>query len=492
MTNPHEPLPGSRPAAHRSDGPVADPGPIVSADTHLGVATSVKPGRARAVPPVLRGGVPLLGILPALARDPLQVFKRAIVLDDVVRLPVPGRHPLFVVADPVQVRHVLQENHANYRRTPFHDRLKTVLGEGLVTSEGELWQHQHRLLQPAFRAERIRRFVEVMAGTAAELASRWHAAAGVGQVLDIAREMSDLMLDIVVRSMFGQELRGGDAAISEAVQEMQTWISDRFWSVAPGWTERLPTPANRRFRRALATVDAAVERIVAERLAVGRAGDDLLGILLLPTKDSASVDARQVRDEVMTMLLAGHETSAAALTWVWHLLSCHPQVADAVRDEVSQVLEDRRLPNADDLGRLDLTRAVIQEAMRLYPPIGWFGRLAAGPDRIGGYDIPAGAILLLSPWIVQRDPRFWPDPERFDPERFMPGTRTKPYTYFPFGGGPRSCLGTHFAMTEMLVALAVLVPAVRLRHACDAPVRPELLVTLRPTDGLPMHVALRA
>ncbi len=387
---------------------------------------------------------------------------------------------------------MLQENHANYRRTPFHDRLKSVMGEGLVTSEGELWQRQHRLLQPAFRAERIRRFVEVMGGAATGLANRWHAAAEAGQVLDIAREMSDLTLDIVVRCMFGQEQRGGDAAISAAVQEMQAWVSDRFWSVAPGWTERLPTPANRRFRRALATVDAAVGRIVAERLAAGQAGDDLLGMLLLATEDGAGVDARQVRDEVMTMMLAGHETSAAALTWIWHLLSCHPQVADAVHDEVAQVLKGRGVPNADDLGRLDLTRAVIQEAMRLYPPIGWFGRLAAGPDRIGGYDIPGGAILLLSPWIVQRDPRFWPDPERFDPGRSMPGMRTKPYTYFPFGGGPRSCLGTHFAMTEMLVALAVLVPAVRLRHATDAPVRPELLVTLRPADGLPMHVALRA
>ena len=436
--------------------------------------------------------MPLLGILPALARDPLQVFERAVVLGDVVRLPVPGRHPLFLVADPAQVRHVVQENHANYRRTPHHDRLKSVLGEGLVTSEGELWQRQHRLLQPAFRAERIRRFVEIMGAVATELASRWQAAAGTGQALDIAREMSDLTLDIVVRCMFGQERRGGDAAISTAVHEMQTWVSERFWSVAPGWTERLPTPANRRFRRALATVDAAVGRIVTERLAAGQAGDDLLGMLLLAVGDGAAVDARQVRDEVMTMMLAGHETSAAALTWVWHLLAYHPQIADAVRDEVTQVLEGRSVPNADDLGRLDLTRAVIQEAMRLYPPIGWFGRLAAGPDRIGGHDIPAGAILLLSPWIVQRDPRFWPDPERFDPARFMPGTRTKPYTYFPFGGGPRSCLGTHFAMTEMLVALAVLVPAVRLRHASDAPVRPHLLVTLRPADGLPMHVARRA
>ena len=443
-----------------------------------------------AAPPVLHGRIPLLGVLPALARDSLAVFERAQALGDVVRIAVPGRHPLFLVAYPSHVRHVLQDKHVNYGRTPFHDRLKSVLGEGLVTSEGALWQRQRRLLQPAFRAERTRRFVETMSAAAAEVADRWRAAEA-SQIVDVSDEMSGLALDIVVRCMFGQGRRGGDAVISAAVQEMQAWLSARFWSVAPDWTERLPTPANRRFRRALAALDAAVGRIVAERLAAEEAGDDLLGMLLV-AEDGAGVDAQQVRDEVTTALLAGHETSAATLTWAWHLLSQHPQVADAIRDEVARVLGGRLLPNADDLGQLDLTRAVIQEAMRLYPPAAWFGRLAAGPDRIGGHDIPAGAIVVLSPWIVQRDPRLWPEPERFDPARFMPGTRTAPYTYFPFGGGPRSCIGTHFAMTEMLATLAVLVPRVRLRHASDAPIRPELLVTLRPAGGLPMRVERRA
>jgi cytochrome P450 len=448
--------------------------------------------RAQTVPPVLCSSLPLLGVLPALARNPLEVFEQTRPLGDVVRLAVPGRHPLFVLADPAHIRRVLQENQPNYRRTPFHDRLKVVVGEGLVTSEGELWQRQRRLLQPAFRAERIRRFVETMAATAIEFVRRWEEAAEAHRVLDISREMSGLALDIAVRCMFGQEQRGGDAAISTSVQDAQDWLSGRFWSLAPDWTERLPTRTNRRFRRAVAALDATVGRIIAERLDAGEAGDDLLGILLIAQGDEdTGVGARQVRDEVMTMLLAGHETSAAALTWVWHLLSRQPEVAEAIRDEVTQVLEGRLLPSADDLGRLDFTRAVLQEAMRLYPPVGWFGRLAAEPDRIGGYDIPAGAILVLSPWLLQRDPRFWPDPERFIPARFAPGMRPATYTYFPFGGGPRTCLGNHFAMTEMLVALAVLVPRIRLRHASDAPVRPELLVTLRPAGGLPMHVEPR-
>ena len=453
-----------------------------------------KTRRARAPsPPVLRGGVPLLGVLPALARDALGVFERARPLGDVVRLAVPGRRLLFVLADPAHVRHVLQENHPNYRRTPFHDRLKTVMGEGLVTSEGELWRRQRRLLQPAFRAERIRRFVETMGAVAAEMVQRWDAAAAAGRVLDVSREMSDLALDIAVRCMFGQERRGGDAAISAALHEVQVWLAGRFWSLAPDWTERLPAPANRRFRRALATLDAAVGRIVADRLAAAEVGDDLLGMLLAAQgEENTGTDAGQVRDEAMTMLLAGHETSAAALTWVWHLLSLHPEVAEAVGDEAARVLGGRPAPGADDVGELALTRAVVQETMRLFPPVGWFGRLAAGPDRIGGFDIPAGAILALSPWLVQRDPRFWPDPARFDPSRFAAGARPAPYTYFPFGGGPRTCLGNHFAMAEMLAALAVLAPRFRLRHASTAPVRPELLVTLRPAGGLPMSVERRA
>ena len=445
--------------------------------------------RTGAGPPRLRGGVPLLGLLPALGRDPLGVFERARALGDVVRLPVPWRHPIFVLTDPAAVRQALQENHANYRRTPFHDKLKAVMGEGLVTSEGALWRRQRRLLQPAFRAERIRRFVGTMAAVSVGLAERWEAAAGSGRVLDVSREMSDLTLDIAVRCMFGSEQRGGDAAIGAAVQEVQHWLSGRFWSLAPAWTERLPTPANRRFRRALAGLDAAVGRIVARRLAAGEAGDDLLGMLLAAEDEGAGVDARQVRDEVMTMLLAGHETSAAALTWTWHLLARHPEAAEAVRGEAARVLGGRAAPEARDLGRLEATGAVLQEAMRLYPPVPWFGRLAAAPDRIGGHAIPAGSLLALSPWLVQRDPRLWPEPERFDPARFAPGApRPAPYAWFPFGGGPRTCLGNHFATTEMLVALAVLAPRFHLRHAADAPVRPELLVTLRRAGALPMRI----
>lgn len=441
--------------------------------------------------PVLGGGLPLLGLLPALRRDSLAVFGQARALGAVVRLPVP-RHRLFLLSAPAHIRHVLQDNAANYCRTPFHDRLKSVLGEGLVTSDGALWQQQRQLLQPAFRAERIRGFVAIMAASAASLAERWDAEAASGTATDIAEAMSDLTLDIAIRCMFGAAPAAQGAAIGAAVREAQARISARFWSVAPGWTERLPTPANRRFGRAIAALDGIVADIIRRRLAAGEAGDDLLGMLLAAQGEgSVRVDARQVRDEVMTMLLAGHETSAGTLGWAWHLLAGEEPVAQAVGAEVAQVLGGRALPEAADLGRLELTRAVLQETLRLYPAAPWFGRLAAGPDRIGGIGIPAGAILVVSPYHAQRDPAAWPEPGRFDPGRFAPGRRPAPYTWFPFGGGPRSCIGTHFAMTEMIVALAVLAPRFRLRPAGSVPVRPRLMVTLRPEGGLPMRLERR-
>ncbi|MCW8087322.1 cytochrome P450 [Sabulicella glaciei] len=438
-------------------------------------------------PPTMPGGLPFLGKLPALARNPLAVFEQARSLGDVVRIPVPLRFPLFVLTNPAHIRHVLQENAANYRRTPFHDRLKAVLGEGMLTSEGALWQRQRRLLQPAFRAERIRRFVRIMAGAASDLAERWEAEAG--RTIDVSQAMSDLTLDIAVGCMFGGQQRGGDARITAAVLEVQDWISGRFWSLAPEWTERLPTPANRRFRHALSVLDEAIEEIIAKRLAAAEPGDDLLGMLLAAQGDGdRGVDARQVRDEAMTMILAGHETSAAALSWAWHLLALHPEVEARIRDEVARVLGPRTVPTPGDLAQLAYTEATLQEAMRLYPPAGWFPRLAAAPDRLGGHDIPAGSIIALSPWVVQRDARFWPDPERFDPTRFIGEARPAPYTYFPFSGGPRTCIGNHFAMTEMLAALAVMVPRVRPRHGSNAPVEPHLQITLRPAGGLPMRI----
>lgn len=430
-------------------------------------------------------GLPLLGVLPALARDPLAVFERARPLGEVVRLPVPDRHPLFLLTGPEGVRHVLQTRAPDYLRTRFHDRLKPVLGDGLVTSDGALWRRQRALLQPAFRAERVRGFVAGMGEEALALAARWEALEG--GATDVARGMSSLALAIAVRALFGAEPRAEDAAIAAAVEEAQGWISARFWSLAPRWTARLPTPANRRFRRALAALDATVDRVVAERLRRGMAGEDLLGLLLSAQAEAAAPDLRQVRDEAMTMLLAGHETTAAALAWTWHLLALHPQEAQRLRDECAFL--EGRAPGWADVGRLERARAVANEAMRLYPPVGWTSRLAARADTIAGVAIPAGSTLIVSPWLLHRDPRLWAEPERFDPARFLPGAPRPPaYAHIPFGGGPRTCIGSHFALTEMVVALAVLAPRFAPEHVAGHTVEPELMVTLRPRGGLKMRM----
>ena len=441
------------------------------------------------VPPLFRG-LPLLGLLPELRRDPLPVFMQARNLGEVVQLHIPGRHPIFVLSNPIHIRQVLQEDHGNYRRSPFHDRLRPILGQGLVTSDGQLWERQRRLLQPSLGAERIRSFISIMGALSADRVERWEAQSGT--VLDVSQQMSDLTVSIVVRCMFGQEPRADDAAISAAVAIAQDYIADRFWSLAPNWTERLPTPANRRFAQALATLNSTVDAIISRRIRREEGGDDLLGKLLSALRtDPDTMTVRQVRDEVITMLIAGHETSATALTWTWYLLGIHPHVSEAVFRESACVLHGRAAPEADDLPNLVHTRAVIQESMRLFPPVPWFGRLAAGPTRVGPCSVPGGAILALSHYLVQRDPQFWPEPEQFQPERFAPGTRHLPYTYFPFGGGPRTCIGNHFATTELVVALAALISKVHLTPAFEGVPRPELLVTLRPAHGLPMRIERR-
>jgi cytochrome P450 len=275
------------------------------------------------------------------------------------------------------------------------------------------------------------------------------------------------------------------------VQTVQEHIAARFWSPFE-LPFPLPTPKNRRYWRALATLEHAVERIIADRGGRPCGSDDLLDRLLSARdpETGAGMSPRQVRDEVMTILMAGHETSAVGLAWALHTLARHPEVMERIRAEMLP-LGVENAPAPADLERLAYTRAVLQEALRLFPPAPWLSRRAAGPDRIGNHEVPAGAILVLSPYVVHRDPAFWPEPARFDPGRFLTvGAARRPaYCYFPFGGGPRTCIGHHFAMSEMTVVLAMLAVRFDLRPAPDEPpARMQALVTLRPVGGLPVQV----
>ncbi len=437
----------------------------------------------------VHGGWPVLGALPGLRRDLLGELEQAAAKGDLVRLILPLLPPVFLVTHPDGVRHILQARADNYGRTLFHDRLKVVLGEGLLTADGEAWARQRKLLQPHFSAAAVRRFVPTIAGVVHNRCSSWAASGETGTTVDVAEEMSSLTLEIILRCMFGRAATGD---IGWAVRIGQAYVADRFWRPVD-WPAWLPTAANRRFKQALDAMDAAVDRILDERTA-GDGHDDLLRSLTTVYAPggcrAAGGNQRLLRDEAMTTLLAGHETSAVALTWALHLLANHADTAAAIHAEALATFGDAG-PSADETGALVQTRAVVNEAMRLFPPVPWFARSALAGDEVLGQPIPAGALVLLSPWLLHRDARWWPDPLTFDPGRFQ-GERNKtrrPWSFLPFGGGPRTCIGLNLAMTEMTVALAMIVRDFDLVPTNDPTPCPEALITLRPAG--PLRVTLK-
>lgn len=434
----------------------------------------------------VHGGWPLLGALPGLRRDVLKELERAAEKGDLVRLALPALPPVFLLTCPDGIRQVLQTRAESYGRTRFHDRLKPVMGEGLVTADGEHWRRQRQFLQPHFNASAVRRFVPTITAAVRGRARLWEGADGTGTEIDVAEEMSVLTLEIILRCMFG---RAATDDISSAIREAQAYIAASFWR-SFDWPTWLPTPANRRFRRALSTMEGAVKHILEARVGSDD-HDDLLRSLESVYSPSACPagqgEERLLRDEAMTILLAGHETSAVALAWALHLVALNGDVADEIRAEATNTLGEAG-PSDDNASSLVRTRAVVNEAMRLFPPVPWSARRARTDDQLLGQLIPAGAIVIFSPWLLHRDKRWWSSPVVFDPGRFL-GERNKrrrPWSFIPFGGGPRTCIGLHLAMTEMVVVLAMIVRDFELSLADRATPTPQALVTLRPTKPLPI------
>jgi cytochrome P450 len=401
----------------------------------------------------------------------------------------------YILVHPDHNKHILQDNNKNYtKQAPSLLVTKPLLGNGLVTSDGDFWRRQRRLIQPAFHRQRIAGFGATMTTAAETMIQRWQGAAERGETLDIDKEMMRLTLEVAGKTLFSMDLTGEAEQVGQAITFASRYIAEASIKPFAVYTINWPTPGGLRLRRAISLLDRVVQKIVDTRRRDNRDEGDLLSMLLQARDEEtgAGMDDRQVRDEVMTLLLAGHETTSNTLTWTLYLLSQHPEIAERLRTEVDQVLAGRT-PTIEDLAHLPYTRMVIEEAMRLYPPAYVIARLGVEPDVVGGYDIPAQAIITMSPYLTHRLPEFWPQPEKFDPERFTPDkVAERPrYAYIPFGGGPRQCIGNVFALTEAQLVLALIMQRARLSLAPGYQAELEQMITLRPRHGLPMRVTLR-
>ena len=430
-------------------------------------------------------GHPLLGSLPAARRDPLKLFMESFRdYGEVVRFRF-GPRVAHLVSSPSGVNQILAENNKNYgKQTRGYASLRYVLGNGLLTSEGEFWKRQRRIAQPAFHRQRIAGFGQAMVRAASEAAASFEAQRG--QVIDDAEEMMRLTLRIVGETLLGYDPSDAAGEVGPALAFLLAMVNQRTSRLIFFDRPLLPTPENFRIRRSLATLDAVVQRIIAERRK--RPGDDLLSMLMEATDEltSEKMDDKQLRDEAMTIFLAGHETTSNALTWTFLLLARYPAALRELRAELAEVLGDRD-PVLEDLPRLRFTKMVVEESMRLYPPAWMIARSVSQRDEIGGYEIPAGSIVFVSPYVVHRHPGVWQDPEGFDPQRFA-GEKPRG-AYFPFGGGPRLCIGNGFAMMEAELVLATIARRVRFELQPGHPVVPDPGITLRPRYGMKMRVS---
>jgi len=410
---------------------------------------------------------------------------------EVVRVGLPGMSR-YIVNHPDDVQHVLHENHRNYGKECFeYSMLRLMVGRGLVTSDGELWRRQRRLAAPAFTPKRVDAFASAMTRAGDAMLAGWEQRARAGEPFELGAEMMDVTLRIVGDALFGFDTSGEGTQVGPAFGTAMEIMMGRSPLSLP---LRIPTRKNRRFNRAMATLRALVERIIEERRREPGERGDLLSSLLAARDEETglAMDSDLLRDEVLTLLLAGHETTAMALTWCLYRLSLHPEVQRSLLDEVDSVLGGRT-PGASDLAAMPYTRQVIDESMRLHPPVWAIARVAREPDQIGGYPVRAGQVLLLSPYATHRHPDFWENPEGFDPERFAPEKvrRRHRFAYFPFAGGARICIGNNFALLEAGLLLAMVAQRYRLELVPGRPVEPRALVTLRPRDGIWMRARAR-
>jgi cytochrome P450 len=428
-----------------------------------------------------------LAALRAFRRDPIGLLTQAASFGDVSYLDLP-RFPAYLLNHPDLVHEVLVSGNQRFMKGPTMQAAKLVLGESLLTSEGDDHRRQRRMIQPIFHHDRIEGFAEVMVERTTRASERWRA----GEILDIHREMAGLTLAIVVATLFGTDIEDEEKRSVGQALALQLSMFGRAFSPLFRLSMRLPLPANRRFERSKAALDAVIDRMIAQRRSSGAAGEDVLSFLIRAQEDGAGMNDAQVRNEAMTLFLAGHETTSNALTWTWYLLSQHADVEAKLHAELDEVLGGRP-PTVADVPRLRLTEMILTESMRLLPPAWAIGRRALVDHEAGSYAVPAGSVVIVSPYLLHRDPRWYERPEAFIPERWRDEERAgrSRNAYLPFGAGPRMCVGEHFARLESVLVLATIAQRWRLDHVPGHRVELQPVVTLRPKYGMAMTTERR-
>ncbi|MFZ3557774.1 cytochrome P450 [Streptomyces sp. BH055] len=439
-------------------------------------------------------GTPLLGSMLDLKRDALGTFLRARETHgDVVKFLAgpPGlRRTMYGLFSAEAAQQVLATESANFRKDNyFYEVLRSTFGNGLLTSQDETYLRQRRLIQPLFTPRGTRTYDTAITGEATATAEGWRGR----DVVDVAAEMEQFTLRAVARILFGADIDTAVPAVRRFFPEISETSLRRAYGaglVKPSW----PTPRNRRFDSACEELYAVCDTLIAERRAADEPGSDLLGLLIKArTEDGEALSPEEIRDQVLVFLLAGHETTSTSLTFALHLLGRNPDAQKRTHEEIDSVLADGRPPQAADLGRMPFTERVVKEAMRLYPAAAATGRQAVADTEIDGVLIPAGSDVTVSAYVTHRDPAYWPEPMRFDPDRFLPEAEQgrHRYAWMPFGGGPRACIGAQFAMLESVLGLAVLLRSYEVEAVDDREIATAFGITMRPAEPVRLRLTPR-
>jgi cytochrome P450 len=427
-------------------------------------------------------GFRYLGSLLQFTKDPLNFLLEVAIEHNHVAFFKLGPFRAALLTHPDHVQHVHVDQIDNYPKSELYDKLMPILGQGLLTSKGTHWKKMRKIIAPSFHPRKISAYADIMTEEAASLVKKWKESSQKSVTIDLWEEMSHVTQKIVTRSLLGILLEGTEDKIEKHLAVLNDITNQRFYNVIPFY-EKLPLAINRRYDMALKGLEDIIYELIHAGRKKERTGEevDLLSVLLdLTDEDGVKLTDVELRDEVMTFYLAGHETTANALSWMWVLLSKHPEWMEKLKLEVARVCEGRA-PRLEDFSKLNLCKMVFEEALRLYPPLWTWSRTAAKDDTIGDVKIPAGTLVIMSTWVTHRHPDFWEEPEKFNPERFGKEASAKrhPYAYFPFSAGQRMCIGNRFALIEAVIIIATIIQHCDINVTAPEVVSPNPVLTLR-------------